>query len=725
MVGVQLSGNLEKRDRSKENTNIDYNTNTNGLGTDYEYTNFDVKYTDENRDRRGFTALFDINTPDSGTVKFNSVFNRTNREYTTFQRNYPVAASTDLIYESRYTEQNIETFNSSIKGDNYLAGMNVSWGLSFAQSISDSPYDLSLDFIEPSEIQNGIPISRMRAIPENLLKGPAEGLIPYALNNFSKAYLNWGHFYGNRNIDKERTAFADFSKKLVITPLISDDIKIGGKYKIQNRAKKSSESASPYYIDAFRKYYRADDGTIKLKDFSGSRFSNLQLDGGKILLTNFLNNPDRRNVYGKYDLYPLIPKDAIKDWYSLNKNGVATAAGQDPEFDVNNEIDGECYDIIERVSAGYLMNTINVGQFMTVIAGVRAESENNDYKSKYSPNVLNGFPTPQGTLKDTSATFKETLWLPNFQLTYRPYDFMNVRVAAYQALARPDFNYRIEKFVARISGSGVPGVTNPVTLYVGNSKLKSSVAWNYEANTSYYTNQIGLITFSAFYKEIKNMYHIANGIPSLGNTILDSLGIKWRSPFASGVQYSLLYPYNSNKPTKVWGFEFEHQANLTFLPGYLQYIVLAYNFSIIRSETFVITSKIVKDPLPYFPYEKTRVVLSENKQKLEGQPEFYGNASLGYDIAGFSARVSVFYQGEYNTGFSIDSRNDQTQGSYTKWDLVLKQTLNDRVSFIFNLNNFTSMTEETFVKNRIVGWTLENTSEKYGFNADFGVRISL
>ena len=725
ILGVQLSGNLEKRDRSKENTNIDYNSNTNGLGTDYEYTNFDVIYTQENRNRRGFSGLFDINTPDSGTIKVSGIYNKTKREYTTFQRNYPVAASTDLVYESRYTEQNIETFNGSIKGDNNLFGVTASWGLSFAQSISETPYDLSLDFIEPTILQNGVAISRMSAIPTTALKGPPELLIPYALNNFSKAFLNWGHFYGNRNIDKERTAFADFSKKYTISDLISDEVKFGGKYRIKNRNKQSSELASPYYIDVYRKYYRASDGSIQLKDFSGTRFANLTLDGGRILLTNFLNNPEHRSVYNKYDLYPLITKDAIKDWYALNKDGVSTSTGQNDEYKINNEVQAEGYDIIERVSSEYLMNTMNIGQFVTFIAGLRVESENNDYKTKYSPGPLTGFPTPQGTLKDTSATFNESVWLPNLQLTYRPFDFLNVRMAAYKALARPDFNYRIQKLVARISGSGVPGVTTPITLYIGNPQLKAATAWNYEANTSYYTNQIGLVTFSAFYKEIKNMYHMMNGIPTTGNALLDSLGIKWRSPFANGVTYSLLYPYNSAKPTKVWGFEFEHQANLNFLPGYLQFIVLSYNFSVIRSETYIVTSKIVKDPLPYYPYEKSRVLITENKQKLEGQPEFYGNASLGYDISGFSARFSVFYQGEYNTTFSIDSRSDQTQGSYTKWDLVLKQTLNDNISFIFNLNNFTSMNEETFIKNRIVGWTLPNTSEKYGLNADLGVRITI
>jgi len=216
-----------------------------------------------------------------------------------------------------------------------------------------------------------------------------------------------------------------------------------------------------------------------------------------------------------------------------------------------------------------------------------------------------------------------------------------------------------------------------------------------------------------------------NGVPTTGDKLLDSLGIKWRSPFASGVQYALLFPYNSDKPTKVWGFELEHQANMTVLPGLLQYLVLGYNFSIVRSETHIINSRIDKETIPYFPFTRLKVVLFDQKQKLEGQPEFFGNAQIGYDIAGFSARLSVFYQGKFNTGFSFDSRNDQEQGSFTKWDFVVKQKVTDNVSLMLNINNFSSVEEEGFLKNNFTGWRILDGSEKYGMTIDFGVRVTL
>jgi outer membrane receptor protein involved in Fe transport len=191
----------------------------------------------------------------------------------------------------------------------------------------------------------------------------------------------------------------------------------------------------------------------------------------------------------------------------------------------------------------------------------------------------------------------------------------------------------------------------------------------------------------------------------------------------------LTYPYNSSKPTRVWGLEIEHQANLRFLPGLLSNIVLSYNFSLIRSETYVASSVLQKYfvtlPGIPFPVEKSRAVLVETKQRLEGQPEFFGNLAFGYDIGGFSGRISIFYQGDFYRTFSGDGRTDQLTDKYTKWDLALKQQLTDNISVLFNLNNFTDMSEGTSIKNQITGWRLLDTMQRYGLNADLGLRVNL
>jgi TonB-dependent receptor len=732
LIGVQVSGNIERRDRSNENLYIAYNNNYDGKGTDYQINNFGLNYTDEVRKRGGFSLLLDIATPDEGVIRINNIYNQTNRDYITYTRNYPTVGTIDLSYTARDIENEIKTFNSSIQGENNLFTLKVNWGVSFAQSNSENPYDYTIDFMEPAIVENGLTISRMNNMPDAIMKGPPEAYIPYALNNFNRAYLNWGYFRSEKNIDKEKTAFLDLSKKYSLLDKLNGELKIGGKYRYKNRFKQAGELASAYYIDGYREYYRAADGSVQKKNFAGTYFNDLQLLNGNVLAINFLKNLDHRNVYGKYDLYPMINKDALRAWWDINQNGYGDANGKNAEYKQNVETYADYYDIIERTAAGYIMNTFTYGENLTFIAGIRIENEDNSYKSRYSPGPLTGFPTPSGDIKDTSSSYSQNVVLPNFQLNLKALDFINLRLAAYKAIARPSFNDRLLKAVSRNSGSGLPGIPNVVTLRAGNPNLKTAEAWNYELSTSFFGNQLGLITISGFYKEIENMFHIVNGVPvkaktAQEKTLFDSLGIgNWApSPFVSGVQFALSCPYNSKKPTKVWGFELEHQTNFTFLPGYFQYIVLNYNLSLVRSETYVATSKFVKNILPYPPWESITISYGDAMQRLEGQPELFGNVALGYDIGGFSARISVFFQDEYNKSFSSDGRTDIIQGSFSRWDFVVKQQITDKISVILNLNNLTDYEEKDYIMNRVTGWKLLNTSQKYGLTADLGVRITL
>ncbi|MGD0036444.1 MAG: TonB-dependent receptor, partial [Bacteroidota bacterium] len=341
---------------------------------------------------------------------------------------------------------------------------------------------------------------------------------------------------------------------------------------------------------------------------------------------------------------------------------------------------------------------------------------------------------------DTTATHTENIWLPNAQLTLKPTDFMNVRLAAYKALARPDFNYRLNQFLARTSASDLPkGVPQQygTSIVAGDPDLPDAKAWNYEINTSFFGNTIGLFTISAFYKEIKDMFHYANevevdgAITQNGQKYLDSVGIKWQDPFNSTVSYYLFYPYSSSQSTRVWGFEITHQFNTNFLPGLLKNFVISYNLSLIHSETYI--RAFVNDDTVWLPTNfrgQTTYTASlvpryfDSKQKLEGQPEFFGNAALGYDIGGFSARISLFFQGAYTSQYSADGRTDIVTNSLTKWDLSLKQQFASYIAVVLNINNLTNADEGTSVKNRITGLELPYHNDNYGLTADLGVQVT-
>ncbi len=730
LLGVQFNGNLERRVRSNERYNIDYTT-YNG-GRSFEISNLLLEFTDEIRSRNGVGLLLDIDLAEDNTIRLNTIYSGTKRDYLYTTRNYPSGTGTAglVTYNVRDREQDINTFNTSLHGDNSLSGFTLVWSLSYAQSISDYPYDYDIDFLEPSIFQNGIQVSGMRTPPQ--ITSNPEIFIDYALNNYNLAYSNWAYFRTSLNEDRERTASLNASRKYSLGDLFIGELTVGGKYKSKSRMLDVGTLYSPYYLGYWRDHTRLDDGTIVEKDFTGTAFDAFYQ---RFLLSNrtartpfasdFLDNvPGKRNIYDIYTLQPLFNRDKVRLWYELNRRGTDQQGGNS-EYYNDPTVAAGTYDINERVTAGFLMNTLNIGQNVTFIAGVRVESEDNDYRSKYSPSSLGGFPVG-GIIKDTTANHTETIWLPNFHVTFRPTESMNIRLAAFRALARPDFNLRLEKYIAQ-GGGGTVGLT------LGNPHLRTAKAWNYEINASLFDNTVGLVSVSAFYKEISDMYHLLNGAGVMGNYLLDSLGIGWDSPFVGGTQYSLTVPYNSSKPTKVWGLEFEHQMNFSFFPGFLKNLVLSWNASLVRSETHLIATEIETTYtfitiIPGFPPQ--RVPSYNNKivdrvQKLEGQPEFYGNVSLGYDYDGFSARISVFHQGEFNTTLTASGLNDVASNSFTRVDLALKQAITEGIALMVNVNNITDEDESTSTINRSQGWRLLNTSERYGTTVDVGVRVTL
>jgi len=724
ILGVQVTGNIERRDRSNEQFSLDIENQASLGRAGWKYSDLTLQYTNEIRKRGGVGVLLDVNTPDSGSIRINNLFSQTNRNFTNYNRNYPVNGG-GLNYVAWDREQVVNSFNSSIRGDNYLLDLNLTWGVSFAESKTDYPYDYRLVFTEPS-ISDTSGNAGMAPVPESVRTSPPENFIPYAYNNFAKAKLDSAFYNKERNTDREKTAFLDVARKYVIGDMFSGEIKLGGKYRYKNRFKAAEQTMAPYWLGYYQDYTRNADGSITPKSFQGTRFQNLKRVDQNIIFSNFLDaSPAQRNLYDKFSLFPMVNRDALREWYELNRNGVS-ANGKQSEYYDDPEQRADFYDIVERISSGYIMNTLNFGTLATLIAGVRVESETNDYMAKYVSSPLSGFPTSGGLL-DTTSSFTETIWLPNFHLTIRPAEFMTVRFAAYRAIARPDYNTRFEKMVAR--------VTSPrSTLVIGNPRLTNAKAWNYEVNTSLFGNDIGLFTVSAFYREIDEMFHTVSAIPGDYNpgdpgSLLDTLGITWRPDIVAGAPIALTYTVNSSQPTKVWGFEIEHQANLGFLPGYLSHIVLSYNLSILRSETWVLsyrtdTTYSIKPPIPFpLPSYKTRLI--ETKQKLEGQPELFGNVAVGYDLGGFSGRLSVFFQGEYNRSYSAGRLNDPVVKDFSRWDLSLRQRITPNVSVFFNINNLTSVQEEVYTTDRVHNWEVLRSSQQYGLTADLGIRVEL
>ena len=735
VFGVQLTGNLEQRNRSSQELDPDFrkevDPETNAT-IEYLIDGLNLEYTDETRRRSGVGGIFDVNTPEGGFVKLSTIYNHTSRDYITSARNYIGSGDEAIFFSARDREQSIDLLTSALTGENYLLGMEATWGASYARSASSNPFDYELAFTEPSLTREGEVVAGTQAVPLDVRRDidNPERLIPFALNNFEAAYLYSGRFRTEESSDTDLSAYLNLSRDYTAGASISGEFKVGGKYRDKSRSRDRTEVLAPYYVEAFPGFVRLADGTVVPKDYSTTTFGELDRNGSLILATNFLNaTPRNEDLYGgRFNLNPILDRDAVRAWWEYDRNGFADAAGRSPEYDPNDEASIFLYDIAERVTAGYAMNTIKLGERVTWIAGLRLEHENNDYLSRYARTELSGFPTPTarpGAIRDTTSAFSETVWLPNTHLLVRATDWLNVRLAVYRALARPNFNQRLATVSVRQSGLFFPG--NSVTL--GNPSLRAAKAWNYEVNTSFYGPRIGLFSVSAFYKDIADYYQVIDGLPFNGNEVFELYGFDYRRPDQNTAQFGLTAPFNSPRPTTVLGLEVEHQTSLGFLPGALSGFVLGYNGTVIRTRTVVPavrTEETFVERPPFPPVRQVRFIPTETDQKLQEQPNFIANLSLGYDYRAFSARVSMAHQARFYTSFSDGVSSDASlRGGFTRWDLAFKQAIGTRASLLLNVNNLTGVEETRLRYNQPLDQTLVNASQIYGTTVDLGLRIDL
>jgi TonB-dependent receptor len=759
LIGLQIVGGMEKKVRSMEQISYTYTTTDNGaLGTDYDknlydndyhMTEFDVRFTDEMRTRKSIQGIFDINTPDSGSIKISGMYASTDRNIMQYERTY---LTWDYIFENK--ELITTTKNASIQGKNYLLGLTVDWNVSYADSRVKNPHDFRLLFYEP----NG------GTWPGDIKSNP-EQIFPLTKNNYASALLDSSAAYKNENFEKENTYQINLSRNVTLGNSLTDMIKIGAKYKEKNRWKSS-------YGYGWNNY----SGVKWLNSSGTDALTGTPFDGttDHAALSYFINPNEvrTRDLLGKYTMSPLIDVNLMNQWEDLTKNATM-AASSSINQGVLGILPASDFSVKERVSAGYIMNTLDFGQALTVIIGARIESENNDYFCHYTTAGATGtgfvLQLASANIMDTTTNYKKSYVLPNLQMIYKPTDFLNVRLAAYEALARPDFSARMPEFSYISSGTWQINLSNP--------SLPNATAWNFEANTQWYGSKFGLFTVSGFYKKIDNLFHQTNNLRTswaesdkiievngvrytsadigyyyrLDNALADMGLSQWynnttfKNIIHSQLGYSLNAWYSSPKSSSVWGFEVEHQTNLGFIsPSYLQNVTLSYNFTVQRSASYIYLQKHQvdsvftpavwgkrRDGTPYIKSDSSYAVGTYNyialdKKPMEDQPQFFGNAALGYDIGGFSARISVFYQSRYTRSYSGDGTSDAIVDEFIKWDLVLKQQINSYISASLNINNLFNRQETRSSYNNIFDWGYRPSSASlYGTTVDFGIRVNL
>ena len=455
----------------------------------------------------------------------------------------------------------------------------------------------------------------------------------------------------------------DFTMPVTFTEDFTSQFKVGGKY---SRVVRNNDvnalfdgSYDPDYYNATTNFFPNHTGLSTVNP---------------VMFTDLWNQNYTRGNYflkGDYPFKYAYDRDLMDSYMTTSESG--WQKGPHHPFSTRDDFSGA-----EVLAAGYLMGTFDFGPRLSLLVGARFEHWNMQYHGRfyYTTHEVYGYGVEFDTL-NTSDRNDDHIF-PNAQLRYKMNDWSDIRLAFTQAVARPDYNAIMPSvyFVQGANGQA------------GNPALKPTIATNYDAMASFYTDEIGLFTVAGFFKRIENVFFQAPiiykdlshyGVWFPDSTTWAALGIL---PNGMPNQSSQITVWlNNPNPAFVRGFELEWQTHFWYLPKPFNTMVLSVNYTHTWSD---MDYKQVKNldstyidrsgPRPkvitvYYTQDTIR------NARLLFQSDDVLNVIFGVDYKGFTARLSFNLQANVITNVASRPEEDQFTGNIYRWDITLQQQL--------------------------------------------------
>jgi TonB-dependent receptor len=682
-LGVEATANYEAVDRSGESFSGNWQF-VSGLRDPvtgelhYRGNTITINNTEETRKRYGggLTLDYDLH---NGTIWLTNFFSSTNRNIFSFGKNYNPPQD-QLGWNLNDREVRLTGFSSSLNGELNTLGMNIDWVVSRYYVASQDLYNWSMNWGESTPFN----ISILDPYDPSTYQ-PAED------NKLDKITLGGVSFSPDSSEQTNYAAALNTKIPFNIGKGIAGFIKVGGKFLRADRNRGNITKGK-------NTYYQGGSYTTETQKYWNKPLILVNRD--KISIENFLGSyTDKlRIVNGEYDLFPLVSRDISREWYNQQKPSFLT-----DQFQVINN-----YDLTETVSAGYIMANFNFGQFLTVIPGVRYEYSNNRYSS-FNVNAHEGLGGAY-TVTDTTRKIKYGYFFPHLHIKVQPLSWSDLRFSVTRSIARPNYNWVTPWTELRVSTASIKR---------GNPDLKETTSWNYDVSLSVYDNSFGLFTISGFYKELKNISY-----PKESKVFKPEDIEALKIPGHEG-GYTM-NSYANSPHANVRGVELDLQTHFSVLPGipdFLRGFVFNVNYARIWSETYfpAYDFNVILDYSKYPPGVSYSYSEYERKGPMPGQAKQVGNMSLGYDIAGLSARISLIYQGSSLRSVGTIPENDSYNDAYWRWDASVRYRITSQLSLLVNLVNITGQPDRAFIYND----NYPTNRTYYGMEASASVEFNL
>ncbi|MFO1487238.1 MAG: TonB-dependent receptor [Verrucomicrobiota bacterium] len=329
---------------------------------------------------------------------------------------------------------------------------------------------------------------------------------------------------------------------------------------------------------------------------------------------------------------------------NLGLNSITTNSRGNVRFNWNRVIQvfDSRYDGEQDIQAAYLMMDFPITKKLRVIGGARVETTDlNVHSESYLDSSVTGKKTNDTNLARTDV-------LPGVGLIFAATPNMNFRLNYSQTIARPTFRELAAYF------SWDPTIGDFIE---GNPELKMTDVNNYDARWEWFPHAGELVSFSLFYKDLKNA--IERGNNDVGGEVIT---------------------YFNRDTAKLYGLEVEARKNLDFLGEPLKNFSIGGNFSLIKSEVKLTDDELVSKR-GFFPDVS-------DTRPLYDQSPYIVNLDLNYNNPRWGTTAALIFNlsGPRITITKLNA-NDVYEQPATALDFIISQKLWSHTTIKFAAKN--------------------------------------
>lgn len=274
------------------------------------------------------------------------------------------------------------------------------------------------------------------------------------------------------------------------------------------------------------------------------------------------------------------------------------------------------YSAKELITAGYVRWDQNFTEKTSMVVGARIEHTKIDYTGNYVEDE-------EDLIGKVNNKNDYLNILPSLTLRHDVTNDFVLRAAVTTSLARPNY-YALAPFINALPEDG--------ELDAGNPNLKATYATNFDFMAENYFQNVGLVSFGAFYKRLNNfIYRYVDRTYTSDKFTADFPEVS--NPVPTGEQWRYRQ-YRNGDNVDAYGLEVAFQRQLSFLPGkFLKGFGIYTNYTFTHSKAHGIQSSEDGD-------ERTGLGLPRTA------PHMF-NGSLSWENDKFSARLSANYTAAY------------------------------------------------------------------------------